>query len=264
MGKGNVKLFAITTVFFAVFAIIFFALSVTSMGKYHGQKTRVHHMEQKILAGKKEILKVPEVIGQLRAADKAKQELEVQVVELTEASEDMNTELANLKREYIILSVAKAVLDIEKAGYTKNLIEARQAVEEMRNRKGTNDGGSTSYEEKFSFEKELDYLESHEETEETSRTDEEVSHAIIEESVTASGLHDTLLSIQKILQSSYFMFSNSEERHEMLSSLIETAKRQSESAPEIHQLINEFDEKLSSSGISVSEIFAPIENALAK
>ncbi|MBT6229686.1 MAG: hypothetical protein HOI47_23840, partial [Candidatus Scalindua sp.] len=51
MAKGNVKLFATTTAFFAVFAIIFFTLSITAIGKYTAQKKRVHHMEQQILAG---------------------------------------------------------------------------------------------------------------------------------------------------------------------------------------------------------------------
>jgi hypothetical protein len=142
MAKGNVKLFATTTAFFAVFAIIFFTLSITAIGKYTAQKKRVHHMEQQILAGKTEILKVPEMIGKLRVADKANSELEMQVVELTEASEEFDGELADLQKELTLMTVAKLVLETDRAGYTKNLIEARQAVEELREQMGTNDGGT--------------------------------------------------------------------------------------------------------------------------
>jgi hypothetical protein len=40
------------------------------------------------------------------------------------------------------VTIAKLVLETDKAGYTKNLIEARQTVEELRGQLGTNDGGS--------------------------------------------------------------------------------------------------------------------------
>ena len=142
MAKGNVKLFATTTAFFAVFAIIFFTLSITAIGKYTAQKKRVHHMEQQILAGKAEILKVPEMIGKLRVADKEKASLKMEVADLTEASEEFDGELADLQKELTLMTVAKLVLEADKAGYTKNLIEARQAVTEMREEMGTNDGGT--------------------------------------------------------------------------------------------------------------------------
>ncbi len=142
MAKGNVKLFATTTAFFAVFAIIFFTLSITAIGKYTAQKKRVHHMEQQILAGKTEILKVPVMIGELRKADKANKDLEMEVADLTEASEEFDGELADLQKELTLMTVANLVLEADKAGYTKNLIEARQAVTELREEMGTNDGGT--------------------------------------------------------------------------------------------------------------------------
>ena len=142
MATGKVKIFATTTALFAVCAVIFFTLAITAIGKYTAQLKRVHHMEQQILAGKTEILKVPEMIGQIRKADKAKKNLETQVAELTEASEEFDGELADLQKELTIMTVAKLVLEVDKAGYTKNLIEARQAVTELREEMGTNDGGT--------------------------------------------------------------------------------------------------------------------------
>lgn len=152
MATGNVKLFAITTVLFALFGIIFFGLSVTSIGKYKAQKGRVHGLEQKMLAGKKEILKVPEMIANLRNADKEKHELESQVAELTETNEELNAEFTELQKEHTTLTIAKAVLETDKAGYTKNLIEARQAVEELRNKLSTNHGEISTFEEDLSIE----------------------------------------------------------------------------------------------------------------
>ena len=142
MAKGNVKLFATTTAFFAVFAIIFFTLSITAIGKFTAQKKRVHHMEQQILAGKTEILKVPEMIGELRKADTANKQLEMEIADLTESSEEFDGELADLQKELTLMTVANLVLEADKAGYTKNLIEARQAVEELREEMATNDGGT--------------------------------------------------------------------------------------------------------------------------
>ena len=142
MAQGNSKLFAITTALFVVLAIIFFTLSITAIGKYTAQKKRVHHMEQQMLAGKSEIMKVPEMIGKLRVADKTNKELESQVADLTESSEEMTSELNELHKELTSVTIAKLVLETDKAGYTKNLIEARQTVEELRNQLSTGDGGS--------------------------------------------------------------------------------------------------------------------------
>jgi len=139
MSQGNSKLFAITTALFVVLAIIFFTLSITSIGQFTAQKKRVHHMEQQLLAGKSEILKVPEMIGKLRVADKSNKQLEGQVAELTEASKERKSELNELKKELTTVTIAKLVLETDRAGYTKNLVEARQAVRELR------EHGSTDY-----------------------------------------------------------------------------------------------------------------------
>jgi len=66
----------------------------------------------------------------------------MEVADLTEASEEFDGELADLQKELTLMTVAKLVLEADKAGYTKNLIEARQAVTEMREEMGTNDGGT--------------------------------------------------------------------------------------------------------------------------
>jgi myosin heavy subunit len=145
MAQGNSKLFAITTALFVVLAIIFFTLSITTIGKFAAQKKRVYHLEQQMLAGKSEIMKVPEMIGKLRVADKTNKELEGQVADLTESGEEMTSELNELQKELTSVTIAKLVLETDKAGYTKNLIEARQTVEELRNQMGTNDGGSNIY-----------------------------------------------------------------------------------------------------------------------
>ena len=99
-------------------------------------------MEQQILTGKAEILKVPEMISQIRKADKTNKNLEMEIADLTEASEEFDSELADLQKELTLMTVAKLVLEADKAGYTKNLIEARQAVTELKEQMGTNDGGT--------------------------------------------------------------------------------------------------------------------------
>ena len=142
MAQGKVKIFAITTALFVVTTLIFVPLSLTAIGKYTAQLKRVHHMEQQILAGKSEMLKVPEMIGKLRVADKTNKELEMQVADLTEASTEFEEELAGLQVELTSVTVAKLVLETDKAGYTQNLIEARQAATELREQLGTNDGGT--------------------------------------------------------------------------------------------------------------------------
>lgn len=243
MATPKVKLFAITTVIFSLLFIVFFALSVTSIGKYKGQKTRVEHLEQKILAGKKEMLKVPEVIGKLRVADKAKLDLDSQVADLTESNEELTSEVAELTKKNTILTVAKLVLETDKAGYTKNIVEARQALEELRERTSTNDGGVSFYEEDTHIE-----TGSHEII-----VIEDVHVPLTEQS--GAGLQSTLNSIRNTIQSSHFMYSGPAKRSEMLSSLISKAENHSDSSPEIQQLIREIAEKVASENTTMSEIF---------
>ena len=217
MAGGNVKLFSITTVFFAICAILFFGLSVTSLQKYTAQKKRVHHMEQKILAGKKEVMKVPEMIGKLRKSDKESKELQSQMADLTESNEELNSELEDVKVELTTVTIAKAVLETDRAGYTKNLIEARQAVEELRNQLSTNDGGLSMYEEEESSTESLsDEVEEMEKDLQTSYEVEEIeelptsNNAESTEPEVSNGgstdLQATLDSIRSIILSLQFSF----------------------------------------------------------
>ena len=255
MLTGNAKIFAITTVLFAVIGIICFGLAVTTIGKYTGQKQRVHHLENKILAGKQEILKVPEMIGKLRVADKTNKELETTVADLTESNGEMETELTELQKELTIVTIAKAVLETDKGGYTKNLIEAREAVEELRRQLGATDGGARI--EDISYDGELTIDIPHPEIA------EEVSTRI-HTNAGLSGLQNTLDSIRKTLQSPQFLFLSPGERFDKLNSLIAQAKQQSEAKPELNQLIKEFAEKLSSAESTLSEIFASLDEAQTK
>lgn len=254
MAQGKFKLFAVTTAFFAIFAIIFFALSVTSIEKFRAQKKRAHHLEQKILAGKKEMMKVPEVIGKLRVADKTNNELTSEVADLKEANEEMETELTDLQKELTTVTIAKAVLDVERAGYTKNLVEARQAVEELRQQLSTHDGGTNI--DKINF-NEQSPIET-----ELCESAEEVSSNHAGED--PSGLQNSLASMQKILHSPQFLFLRPEERFEKLNSLITKAKEQSQAKSEINQLIKEFAEKVSSAESTMSEILASLDEAQTK
>ncbi len=252
MLTGNAKIFAITTVLFAVIGIICFGLAVTTIGKYTGQKQRVHHLENKILAGKQEILKVPEMIGKLRVADKTNKELETTVVDLTESNGEMETELTELQKELTIVTIAKAVLETDKAGYTKNLIEARDAVEELRRQLGATDGGASI--DDISFDEELTIDIPHPEIAEEVSTHKHTEAGL-------SGLQYTLDSIRKTLQSPQFLFLNPGERFDKLNSLIVQAKEQSEAKPELNQLVKEFAEKLSSAESTLSEICASLDEA---
>ena len=252
MFQGKVKLFAITTVLFAVFGLIFFALAITTIGKYTGQKQRVHHLEHQILAGKQEILKVPEMIGKLRVADKTNKELEATVADLTESNGEMESELTELQKELTTVTIAKAVLETDKGGYTKNLIEAREAVEELRRQLGDTDGGTSI--DDISIDEELTIDIPHPEIAEEVSTHKHTN-------ATLSGLQYTLDSIRKILQSPQFLFLSPGERFDKLNSLIAQAKQQSEAKPELNQLIKEFAEKLSSAESTLSEIFASLDEA---
>jgi len=276
MAGGNVKLFSITTVFFAICAILFFGLSVTSLQKYTAQKKRVHHMEQKILAGKKEVMKVPEMIGKLRKADKESRELKSQMADLTESNEELNSELEEVKTELTTVTIAKAVLETDRAGYTKNLIEARQAVEELKNQLSTNDGGLGMYEEESSteslsdeveeMEKDLqpsDEVENRQELQ-ASNNEETTEPEASKEGTT--GIQTTLESIRSIILSLQFSYSQVERQLLLnkLSSLVDQAKGQAGESTEIVQLLDDFAQLAASSSTNMDEVLASLDQVQSK
>ena len=263
MSQPGSKLFIITTMLFAVISIVLFALSVTSLAKYKGQKQRVHHLEEKMLAGKKEMLKVPEMIGRLRVTDKAKAGLEVEVTDLTESNGELTSEVAGLQKENTILTVAKAVLEMDKSGYTKNLVEARQAVEELRQSISTNDGGSFIGDDLFNEASSHIHMEvSHPESS-TEHAEVEHHDAVSNAGGSLTELQRTLNSMQKILESPHFLFLRSDERAGELNSLIARAEKQSEATPSAHQLIKDFAEKVASDESTVSEMIDSLGEAQA-
>ncbi|NOG84036.1 MAG: hypothetical protein EX341_07285 [Candidatus Scalindua sp. SCAELEC01] len=281
MAGGNIKLFSITTVFFAICAILFFALSVTTLARYSAQRERVHHMEQRILAGKKEVLKVPEMIGKLRTAHKESKSLQYELADLTESNEELTSELEELQEEFTLVSIAKTVLEIDKAGYTKNLIEAREAVEELRNQMSTNDGGMSLYGNDDLTESLSEKVEEMEEDlraaiveeEETGEIDEELQAAddaspdIKVSTGDAQGdLQTTLDSIRSIIDATNFSQSPVALSFHLkkVVPLIDQAKGLAAESKELIQLLDELSEKTSSSHAMKDDILASLDQVQSK
>ena len=276
MAGGNVKLFSITTVFFAICAILFFGLSVTSIQKYTAQKKRVHHMEQKILAGKKEVMKVPEMIGKMRKADKESKELQSQMADLTESNEELNSELEEVKVELTTVTIAKAVLETDRSGYTKNLIEARQAVEELRNQLSTNDGGLSMYEEESSteslsdeveeMEKDLQASDEAENIEEIQTSNDTESTETEVSNKGSTDIQSTLDSMRSIILSLQFSYSQVERQLLLnkLSGLVDQAKGQTAESTEIIQLLDDFAQLAASSSTNMDEVLASLDQLQSK
>ncbi len=282
MAGGNVKLFSITTVFFAICAILFFGLSVTSLQKYTAQRERVHHMEQKVLAGKKEVLKVPEMIGKLRTAHKENLSLQSDLADLTESNEELTAELEEVQEELTLVTVAKAVLETDKAGYTKNLIEARETVEELRNQLSTNDGGMSFNDEETATESLSEKVEVMEEelqtadVEEASDEELQVSHEEEEASpdievsqggaVGDSDLKGTLDSIRNIILSSQFSYTQVERNFllKKLNNLIDQAKGLASESAELLQALDELSAKASSSDMVMEDLLASLDQIQSK
>ncbi|MCP5007753.1 MAG: hypothetical protein GY941_28025 [Planctomycetes bacterium] len=273
MAGGNVKFFSITTVFFAICAILFFALSVTSLQKYTAQKERVHHMEQKILAGNKEIMKVPEMIGKLRTAHTESLFLQSDLADLTESNEELTSELEEVQEELTLATIAKAVLEADKAGYTKNLIEARETVEELRNQLSTNDGGMSLYDDDDSTESlshKVEELEEDLQITEDAGASDEADDTSPDIKVSAGDVHgdlnETLELIRNIILSSQFSYTQVERNFlsRKLSTLINQAKGQVSESPELLKLLDELSGKASSFSSDIEEVLASLDHLKTK
>ncbi|GJQ60908.1 MAG: hypothetical protein D8M57_15410 [Candidatus Scalindua sp. AMX11] len=238
-------------------------------------------MEQRILAGKKEVLKVPEMIGKLRTAHKESKSLQYELADLTESNEELTSELEELQEEFTLVSIAKTVLEIDKAGYTKNLIEAREAVEELRNQMSTNDGGMSLYGNDDLTESLSEKVEEMEEDlraaiveeEETGEIDEELQAAddaspdIKVSTGDAQGdLQTTLDSIRSIIDATNFSQSPVALSFHLkkVVPLIDQAKGLAAESKELIQLLDELSEKTSSSHAMKDDILASLDQVQSK
>ncbi len=106
-----------------------FAVSVTE--KYRIQKERVHTLERQLGAGRKEVLKVPELIENLDKVETAKKETEEKFTACASEKEELTAKAAELQKEVDTFGAVKAAVGVQINGLQNTIQEQQNKLNEL-------------------------------------------------------------------------------------------------------------------------------------
>ncbi len=102
MANEKPKTGIILAVMFGLFGIISACLAITAVDKYRTQKAIVKRLEQKLAAGKQEVIKVPTLQLQTMDAQENEKIMGWDLEEVTEERDELSSECGELKAELIV------------------------------------------------------------------------------------------------------------------------------------------------------------------
>jgi hypothetical protein len=121
MSAEKPKTGIILAVIFGIFGIMCACLAMTATDKYRTQKARVKRLEQKLAAGKQEVIKVPTLQLQAMDALEKKKMMGWDLEEVTEERDELSSECDELKTEVQTLKIGEIFYGAEKATLLKTI-----------------------------------------------------------------------------------------------------------------------------------------------
>lgn len=118
----------IIAIFLGLLSILCLGLALTTATKYRTQRHRVLELEEKVVAGKGELLKVPQLQLKIQGEQKQRRTVEEELAGLKEEKDALAAEYEGFKKEYELLAAAKAVAGRELQQREIALTEARRNV----------------------------------------------------------------------------------------------------------------------------------------
>ena len=110
MSSCNMKTKAIMVVLVGLFGLLCVGFGISVTQKYKLQKERVHGLERQLAAGRKEVLKVPEMIENLDKANVAKKEVEDKFTACAAEKDGLAAKAAELQKKWIPLALSRWLL----------------------------------------------------------------------------------------------------------------------------------------------------------
>ena len=118
----------IITILMSLITLLCVGLVLTATSKYRTQRNRVMELEERLVAGKAELVKVPQVQLKLQEEQKKLKGKEEEINSAKGEAESLRSELEGLKHEHELLAIAKAVSDRALQQGEVALQEARTGV----------------------------------------------------------------------------------------------------------------------------------------
>lgn len=131
MSSCNSKAKAIMVVLVGVFGLLCVGFAVSVTEKYRIQKERVHTLERQLGAGRKEVLKVPELIENLDKVETAKKETEEKFTACASEKEELTAKAAELQKEVDTFGAVKAAVGVQINGLQNTIQEQQNKLNEL-------------------------------------------------------------------------------------------------------------------------------------
>ncbi|MBE7445726.1 MAG: hypothetical protein HS132_10960 [Planctomycetia bacterium] len=131
MSSCNTKAKAIMVVLVGLFGLLCVGFGVSVTEKYRLQKERVHGLERQLSAGRKEVLKVPEMMESLDKTQIAKKEIEDKFTACAAEKEGLATKVAALQKEIDTFGAIKVAVGVQINGLQKTIQEQQNKLNEL-------------------------------------------------------------------------------------------------------------------------------------
>lgn len=137
MSSCGTKSKAIMVVLVGIFGLLCVGFAVSVTEKYKLQKERVHALERQLGAGRKEVLKVPELMENLDKVEAAKKEVDDKFAACTSEKNGLTAKVAELQKEVDTFGAVKVAVGVQIGGAQNTIMEQQNkltGLEEARNK----------------------------------------------------------------------------------------------------------------------------------
>lgn len=128
MASCNMKAKAVMVVLVGLFGLLCVGFAVSVTEKYRLQKERVHALERQLGAGRKEVLKVPELMENLDKTEVAKKEVEDKFAACAAEKDGLTAKAAELKKEVDTFGAVKVAVGVQIGGMQTTIQEQQGKI----------------------------------------------------------------------------------------------------------------------------------------
>jgi len=128
MASCNMKAKAVMVVLVGLFGLLCVGFAVSVTEKYKLQKERVHALERQLGAGRKEVLKVPELMENLDKTEVAKKEVEDKFAACSSEKDGLTTKAAELQKEVDTFGAVKVAVGVQIGGLQTTIQEQQNKI----------------------------------------------------------------------------------------------------------------------------------------
>ncbi|MBM4066472.1 MAG: hypothetical protein FJ266_12665 [Planctomycetes bacterium] len=128
MASCNMKAKAVMVVLVGLFGLLCVGFAVSVTEKYKLQKERVHALERQLGAGRKEVLKVPELMENLDKTEVAKKEVEDKFTACAAEKDGLSAKAAELQKEVDTFGAIKVAVGVQIGGLQTTIQEQQGKI----------------------------------------------------------------------------------------------------------------------------------------